>query len=188
MKIRGTFTNQLSDVIQALSATRKTGRLIAEREVANGSSELGAIIFNNGVVTDASVGRLRGSDAFAKLSAWQVCLFFFQSTSLPAIPPPSPQQGREYNTPRTTAVLPENAGPSPAVSRSNAPYRAQPLQNVLPDFQRFGLSRIHRQLFLLIDGNRSSEILARLLGRNLQEVRNMLADLERAGLIHQQSA
>lgn len=55
----------------------------------------------------------------------------------------------------------------------------------MPDFQRLGLSRAHRQLFLLIDGRRSAQELTRLIGRHPQEVLAILADLENAGLIRQ---
>ena len=59
------------------------------------------------------------------------------------------------------------------------------MQGTLPDFQRLGLSRLHRQLFLLIDGKRSTQELARLIGRPHQEVLIVLADLESTGLIGQ---
>jgi Domain of unknown function (DUF4388) len=185
MRIRGTSTNQLSDVIQTLSVARKTGMLVVERESPTGSSELGTITFNNGQVTDANIGPLRGADAFKKISTWTTCHFLFQPPSAMATSPPSSPWQPEFGTSGTSVVLPEQTGPYPSVPRGVVPYRGQQFQGNMPDFQRHGLSRTHRQLFLLIDGNRSPEALARLIGRNLQEVRVMLADLERAGLIHQ---
>jgi hypothetical protein len=50
---------------------------------------------------------------------------------------------------------------------------------------RQGYSRLHRRLYLLIDGNRSIVELGNLIGRPIDETITMLSDLERAGLIHQ---
>jgi len=48
-----------------------------------------------------------------------------------------------------------------------------------------GLTRVHRQLFLLIDGQRTVPDLIRLSARGTEEVRRLLVDLERAGMIQQ---
>ena len=187
MKIRGTSTNQLSDVIQTLSIARKTGVLVVEREDNAGSSELGTITFNNGQVTNADIGSLRGADAFKKLNAWKTCHFLFQSPSATAPSHPSPSQPPRFDLPTapTPAILPEQSRSNPASFGYVVPYRVQQFSGSVPDFQQFGLSRMHRQLFLLIDGKRSLDVLTRLIGRNFQDVRVMLADLERSGLIRQ---
>jgi hypothetical protein len=181
LKIRGTPTDNLSDVIQSLQLIRKSGLLTVERDGPGNSSELGRITFQDGQVVSADVGQLRGLDAFRKLLSWHTCHFIFE----PALPTPKPsslpanvrQNGplvqQKYNNTSLNVY-----SPTPIV-----PYRFQAMQNILPDFQRFGLSRTHRQLFLLIDGKRSSQELARLIGRNPQEIQALLADLERTGLI-----
>ncbi len=46
-----------------------------------------------------------------------------------------------------------------------------------------GLSRTHRHLLLLIDGQRSILELVRLIGRSEQEVASFLHDLEQATVI-----
>jgi len=46
-----------------------------------------------------------------------------------------------------------------------------------------GLSRAHRRLFLLIDGKRSIDELAPLIGRTPDEVSELLRDLEHASVI-----
>lgn len=46
------------------------------------------------------------------------------------------------------------------------------------------VSRIHRQIFLLVDNQRTSQEIARLTSRRLDEVYVLLTDLEQAGLIH----
>jgi len=45
------------------------------------------------------------------------------------------------------------------------------------------LSRSHRQLFLLIDGQRSVQELGRLAAKNEQDLQALLGDLERIGVI-----
>lgn len=49
--------------------------------------------------------------------------------------------------------------------------------------EQYRLSRLHRQIFLLVDNHRTPQELGRLTSRRLDEVYIMLTDLERAGLI-----
>lgn len=181
MKTRGTATDKLADVIQALQLVRKTGLLTVQRDATGGMSEEGKIAFRDGQVVDAGVGQLRGADAFKKLVMWTRCHFVFES--FPSTPPPlvalPPPRTENNGTQRRQ----ENTGAY--LSVGVVPYRSQYVQGVLPDFQRFGLMRIHRQLFLLIDGRRSIQELSPLLRRHPQEVQALLADLESVGLIHQ---
>jgi hypothetical protein len=183
MKTRGTATDKLADVIQALQLVRKTGLLTAQRDAPGSISEEGKIAFRDGQVVDAIVGQLRGADAFKKLVMWTRCHFVFEPVA-PTLPPP-------------VALLPSRAGNKGTEWRNTqessgeylsvnvVPYRSQYVRGGLPDFQRLGLSRIHRQLFLLIDGKRSTQELSFLLRRHPQEALALLADLESAGLIHQ---
>jgi hypothetical protein len=66
------------------------------------------------------------------------------------------------------------------------PYRIGQLEKGLLLINRFGLPRSHRHIFLLIDGQRTTTELAHLIGCRLDEVQNILSDLEKAGVIHQQ--
>src|SRR5450432_349574 len=87
MKTRGTATDKLADVIQALQLVRKTGLLTVQRDATEGMSEEGKIAFRDGQVVDAVAGQLRGADAFKKLVMWTRCHFVFE----PVAPtPPSP--------------------------------------------------------------------------------------------------
>ena len=189
MKTRGTATDKLADVIQSLQLVHKSGRLTAQRD-ADGRTEVGVIVFRDGQVVDASVGQLRSADAFKKLVVWTRCHFVFEPD---ASAPPGP----------AALLPPRSSGPLSRPGRSGTewgyaqepsndylsivavPYRSQYLQGGVPDFQRLGLSRLHRQVFLLIDGRRSTQELARLIGRHHQDVLVVLADLERTGLIGQ---
>src|SRR5579883_403545 len=66
-----------------------------------------------------------------------------------------------------------------------APYRTRQLDEALWLLERRGLSRAHRHLFLLIDGQRTVAELVRLTGRRQDEVQQLLRDLETATLIQQ---
>jgi hypothetical protein len=183
MKTRGTATDKLADVIQALQLVRKTGLLTVQRDATEGMSEEGKIAFRDGQVVDAVAGQLRGADAFKKLVMWTRCHFVFEPVAPTPPSPialPSPRAGNKGAEWRNTQ---ESSGEY--LSVNVVPYRSQYVRGALPDFQRLGLSRIHRQLFLLIDGKRSTQELSLLLRRHPQEALALLADLESAGLIHQ---
>jgi predicted transcriptional regulator len=67
---------------------------------------------------------------------------------------------------------------------SNAPYRIQQAGAVFSLMESMNLSRLHRRLFLLIDGQRSVPELANLTGRRVDEIMALLDDLQRLGLIN----
>lgn len=64
-----------------------------------------------------------------------------------------------------------------------APYRTKQSDDALTAIEYKGLSRTHRHLFLLIDGQRTVLELARFLKRDEHGVYELLRDLERANLI-----
>jgi len=49
--------------------------------------------------------------------------------------------------------------------------------------EHFGLSRLHRHVFFLLDGQRTAVDVVRLTGRSFYEIQHLLFDLERLGLI-----
>ncbi|GCE05117.1 DUF4388 domain-containing protein [Dictyobacter aurantiacus] len=53
----------------------------------------------------------------------------------------------------------------------------------LRQLEQHRLSRVHRQVFLLVDNRRTPQELGRLTSRRLDEIYVLLSDLERAGLI-----
>ena len=183
MKTRGTATDKLADVIQTLQLVRKTGLLTVQRDVPGGISEVGTIAFHDGQIINADVGRMRGADAFKKLMMWTRCYFVFEPVS-PSSPPlialPSPRSENNSIEPRNPQEL-----PGESVSVGTVPQRSQYTQGMIPDFQRLGLSRMHRQLFLLNEGRRCVHALTRQIGRHPQELQAILVDLENAGLIRQ---
>jgi hypothetical protein len=185
MKLRGTATDKLADVIQMLQLVHRTGLLRVQRAVDNAVEE-GAMTFQDGQVMDAHAGSAQGSDAYKKLMTWTTCHFVFEALPSAAFPSPvsSPVPPARPTTGSVTKPLPAYTR-EPPVAYSGVPYRVWQVEEVLPDFQRLGLSRVHRQLFLLIDGRRSVYELMNLIRRHPQEVSAMLADLEYAGLIKQ---
>lgn len=68
---------------------------------------------------------------------------------------------------------------------SPAPYRTRQPDEALRLLESRGLSRTHRHLLLLTDGQRTITELARLIGRSQDEVRQLMRDLEEASLIRQ---
>ncbi|MDQ2714657.1 MAG: DUF4388 domain-containing protein [Chloroflexota bacterium] len=180
MKMRGTATDKLADVIQMLLFVHKTGILTVQRENSTHSLEEGSLFLREGQIADAAIGNLRGVDALKKLNTWTKCYFVFQALSPSASSPLAPPASAPLEQPperQTRPLLPATA------SSSVIPCRTQQFQENLPDFDRLGVSRIHRQLFLLADGQRSIETLAKLLGRQPQEVLLLLRDLENLHLL-----
>lgn len=175
MRIRGTATDKLADVIQTLMFVRKTGVLTIQRDGPGDFFEQGTIVLQDGQIANAFLGNLRGADALKKLSTWQTCHFIFQATPSTTF------------SPSTIPLYPPEAPPLlpnvPGAPVPGTPARAAQYQEALPDFPRLGLSRGHRQLFLLIDGRRSIAVLTRLIRRDQQEVLQMLADMENVGII-----
>lgn len=179
MKMRGTATDKLADVIQMLLFVQKTGILTVQRENSPNTLEEGSLFLREGQIADATVGNVRGADALKKLSTWTRCYFVFQALSPSADPP------RAVQAPATFAPPPEpqNWPSDPAAASSVIPSRTEQFQSNLPDFERLGLSRVHRQLFMLADGQRPIEVLAKLLGRLPQEVLLLLNDMENLHLL-----
>ena len=63
------------------------------------------------------------------------------------------------------------------------PYRTRQIDSALRMIENMGLSRTHRHLLLLIDGQRSIPELVQLMRRSEQEIATLLHDLEQATVI-----
>ncbi len=198
---RGTVTDRLLSVIQVLQLGKKTGHLTVERDEGKGQ-EKGEIIFVQGQVTQAYGGNLRGQEALNWLSTWGACRFIFvpatvEKTTSPLAPepirPPRTTQPLGDTNPRFTAAMPAlhqrsaeaNTTDSLAGSSSGlaVPRRTRSVNVSLHLLEQEQLSRAHRQLFLLIDGNRTIAELVRLTGRLPGEIQRLLQELEHIGLI-----
>jgi hypothetical protein len=192
---RGTETSQLSNVIQVLQLGRKTGILSVEREGNQGIEE-GRIAFMQGNITEAQLGRLIGQAALSLFGTWNTCRFIFTpmqvekiTRPLPAIPPykfsestdprlPTISPGMTESGKRTTDYLPI----SELSPTFRAPQRLRSADEALRLLERAGLSRGHRHLLLLLDGQRTIPELSRLMNRGEEEVKHLLHDLAQLGI------
>ena len=178
----GAVTNNLADVLQILQLAHKTGLLEVERVGMGNVVEQGTITLERGQVADARFGTYRGATAFDILSKWSTCYFTFHtSTELGSSGTLNTPQPR---SPITNPLLRKEPTTGPlSVPVPGAAYRVYAVEEALPLFASKGLTRVHRQLFLLIDGQRTPQQLTRLIGRTPGEIESLLADLESAGFV-----
>ncbi len=183
MTARGTATKKLTDVIQMLQMASKTGTLLVNRDGKSNTIEQGTLSLKHGQIIDASLGPHRGFEALRRLQEWQSCYFVFQAPAQPGSGPlPSVQMSPV--TPNLPAKYNTGSAPTHATADAgNAPQRVREISNIQPYFNKLGLTRMHRQLFLLIDGHRTVPELIRLMGHRTDEINTLLGDLERDGLI-----
>jgi len=205
---RGIATDQLMNVIQVLQLGRKTGQLSIERG-EEPHREWGEITFLQGRIISAQSGQLEGQTAMDWLQSWGPCRFIFindidratgpmmnlqmsssgTNPSLPAIRPPAsstlPNDASRRSTTGPLPALPVTPTSVPSIHASHSgPQRTCTPTEGLRRLAQANLSRHHRQLYLLIDGNRSVMELIRLTGRQPGEVQQLLYDLERIGIVH----
>ena len=200
---RTAMTDCLADVIHIIHMGEKSGVLTVERG-ENATLEEGLITFISGRVVEARIGQQSGMTAFTYLNSWQVCRFSFivqipNDVSLPLqSTQPLPANRDLANTipaantrfSYTTAPLKQDdrlyAYRDVLGSQFTIPLRLQAGEEVLQRPENTArLSRIHRRLLMLINGQRSISELARLMSRSIEETQPLLNDLERSGFIQQ---
>jgi len=138
------------------------------------------------------------------MKTWQDCAFSFQpskeSQHIPILPPtilsdaanardttglhqvppvrkPLGVRRQKSETSKLVVVLQETLFPEAV------PYRTQAVDKALQLIKEEAYSRIHRHIFLLVDGHRSVSDLMRLIGRDKDEVVKLLRDLEKLDII-----
>lgn len=211
------MTDRLVSVISSIQRERRSGVLTVKRGEGIFLEE-GTIVFANGQISQANVGRLRDSAARNWLSTWESCRFLFVPTSSesgvrdsqsslpaqgratsPSALGPSPHmtntKGPDPQTPMPSSLEGQEgsglAGDRETIGKngridtpaSAAPYPTKQHDAALRLIEQQGLSRVHRQLFYLIDGRRSIVDLVRLTGKRGSELYKLLGDLERAQVI-----
>lgn len=163
---QNTVVDQLVKIIEAIKIGRSTGSLIATRG-EGATYEMGTVVFVKGSVVEAKVGRRVDREALNWLSTWGKCRYTFV-----------------LSTSESGTMMPEEVGEGRNANVNEAvPYRSQPLAYGLQVLQEKSLSRMHRQVFLLVDGTRKVEDLMRLLHLGEYEVVALLYDLADTGII-----
>ena len=198
-----TITNSLADVIQVIQLGRKSGVLTVER--GDGETfEEGMITFVNGQAVEAQTTVFNGQNALRRLSSWGTCRYAFISTptaEIPSIPAPvsTPAFERRMTDTGTHPRIPisplresaarrqaSNGGTEQVISfipASIVPHLVISLEESLRRVDQLGLSRQHRHLLLLVDGQRNVAEMVRLIGHTQFKVQRLLADLEHAEII-----
>jgi Domain of unknown function (DUF4388) len=176
--------DQLVKIIQALQVGRTTGTLVATR--GDGASyEVGTLVFVQGRVVQAKVGRKQDREALNWLSTWGRCRYTFVH-SVSSESKMSEEISREIQGRVTGPLREKTTGPIQHAAGSineMVPYRSKPLEYGLQVIEEKGLSRAYKHLFLLVDGQREIIELMRLLKLNEFEVLEMLYGLQDVGII-----
>ena len=189
---RETQTDSLANIIQILQIGVRSGTLTVERGEGP-SFEEGYLVFVNGRVVDARTQQHTNWAAFNYLKTWGSCRFSFESgtPAAPGISPPAlnghgggdPYRNRPLNSSGYSGSLSHAAPAYTSGSSVRLPARSQAGEAALLRPDSTALSRTHRRLRLLINGQRSRDDLARLMSRTSDEVQTLLNDLEQDGLI-----
>jgi Domain of unknown function (DUF4388) len=194
---RETRTDRLTSIIQVLQLGRKTGLLTIERGEGE-TFEEGTITFVDGQITQAHSGYIAGQEAFDWLSTWGPCLFAFINTPEDHSVYSQEPENRliDTETRMSTRSLESERHNGLHVMRNSAhherklPGNSTLIPTIPPHIDAslrkievMGLSRAHRQVFLLVDGHRTSGDIARLTRRRPREVYTLLLDLEGVGVI-----
>ena len=198
-----TITNSLANVIQVIQLGWKSGVLIVERG-EGATFEEGMITFVNGQAVEALTAFFNGQDALRWLGSWGNCRYAFiptQTSEIPSIPAPvsTPAFEQGMTDTKTHPRIPISPLRESAARRqasngrtgqvnslmpaSTVPHLVKSLEESLHHVEQLGLSRQHRRLLLLVDGQRNIADMVRLIGRTQYEIQQLLVDLEQAEII-----
>ena len=200
---RTAITDCLADVIHIIQMGEKSGVLTVERG-ENRTFEEGFIRFISGRIVEAGTNQQSGMTVFTYLNSWQVCRFSFIAQIPNDVPlslqstQPLPANRDLANTiPAANTRFSYSTAPMKQDERLYAyrdvqgplfslPLRLQAGEEVLQHPENTtSLSRSHRHLLMLVNGQRSISELARLISRSIEETQPLLDDLERSNFIQQ---
>lgn len=190
-------TDRLVGIIAGIKMERRSGRLIVRRGKGL-TSEEGILLFIQGQVTEARVGRRSGSDALNWLSTWGQANYTFLALDTGKAIPLESWDLASSAAPSITTTSPLRPMPqvntdklereSSPITASGVLYSLVTCAEATARIDRAGLSRTHKRLYLLINGRRTALELVPLVGKKVEEVRNMLHDLEWLGIIRSSHA
>jgi hypothetical protein len=202
-----TTIDSLANIIQTLSQGGMSGQLIARRG-SDMTSEEGEIFFFHGKFVAAKAADRVGADALKWMNTWKDCTFSFhpskESRHIPVLPPDVLSNSTDALAMRDTTELRQNSLVRKLVKENEkasetskipivrpgalfpgaVPYRTEANDKALQLLKAAKYSRIHRHIFLLVNGHRSVVELIRLTGRDKEEVVKSLRDLEKLLIIH----
>lgn len=189
---REATTDRLVGVIASIKMERRSGQLMVRRGEGL-TSEEGILLFVQGQVREARVGRRSGSDALNWLSTWGQAHYMFtplvsdKETPLEDFASASTIVSNLITTSPLRPVAQIHTDQLeqeiPLITASGILHSMVTCAEATARIDRAGLSRAHRHLYLLINGQRTALELVPLVGRKVEEVRNMLHDLEWLGII-----
>ncbi|MBV9257171.1 MAG: DUF4388 domain-containing protein, partial [Ktedonobacteraceae bacterium] len=207
------IATRLVSVIQAVQLGRETGTLIAKRRGGISTEEgrivftngrITEVSMNSQSASDAfnyistwenclvsfipqdplrTITHLFESSTMAVSNPSQEQKPAGPSTPLPrgARPVREHRQNQAYDTPVAKPTQPVSLSEQELMAYT--PVLMRPLPVVLYRIEQTGLSRAHRQLALLINGERSVEDLVHVMGRTFSNIQGIVQDLKRLGLI-----
>lgn len=214
MSQQETTTDSLISIIQSIQLAQENGVLIARRGEGGSLEEGSIVFVNGQVKQATAGRRTGSDALNRLSTWGKCRYTFAVSKGvgqpLPSIL--SPHLDREQPTvadshPGKQAPLVEKPAdvsdrPTGPLARSTGPLRTvrgqtflspsvviilsptQPVNEAMRRIEQNKLSRLHRQLFLLIDGQRSFGEVVRLVGKSQSDVYKLLCDLEGIGVIH----
>jgi hypothetical protein len=209
-KSRVIAAESLRDVLELARLRRQSGLLSIEHD-QEGRVEEGEIYFQDGQLVSARIGQMSGQEALAQLLGWRHIHFAFLShvyhpptnipvqfarviESSPSIPlatvPPSPTSSPQFvdtNISTRAMTEPDHNYPTisslldlhPSLTESLIPQKLEEERDVLS----LPLTRPQRCIYLLVNGRRTISDLARTTGKDVQDVKRILSELQEQGFI-----
>lgn len=186
---REATTDRLIGIIASIKLAGRSGRLAVRRGEGMVGEE-GILMFARGQITEARVGRRQGAEALNWLSTWALAHYTFNADS-------ADHSGSEMSGPLTP--VPPSSGPLPGFintdkiqkiwhlsalkAATEVPYTLTAWEDGLLTIEEEGLSRAHKRLYLLVNGQRSVLEMVTLSGRNIEDVRVLLETLVELDLV-----
>lgn len=189
--------DQLAKIIEAIQIGRTTGSLVVTRG-EGASYETGTLVFLKGKMVRGKAGRREDREAFNWLSTWGRCRYTFvlsitSDTAAESLLGGDPStfiaamDGEKVTGPlkekETTTTPKARDSSASGVLSDSVPYRSKPLEYGMRLIEEKNLSRTHRHLFLLINGERKVVDFKRLLKLGEFEVLSVLYELQDMGII-----
>jgi hypothetical protein len=211
---RETTTNNLADVIQVIQIGHRTGTLTVERGEGTTFEEGVIVFVNGQIIDAKCGQQNGPVALGWLTTWTTCRFSFIVDASLNSQPPSYPQPNAPHTTTNPGLGSGSRSGSGPFSTRTNnsntrsqtphtnpsatntnrsnkpnhfivqTPYRIRTDNSVLAFIDQVGLTREHRRLFMLIDGQRTTQELVSLMGRNPEKVIELLTDLERAGIVY----